>query len=39
MFAGDLAAPQPNAQTYDPQTLAPFVKPRPRVEVREVPPS
>lgn len=37
--AGDLAAPQPSAQTYDPQTLAPFVEPRPRVEVREVPPS
>lgn len=35
--SGDLAAPQPSAQTYDPQTLAPFIKPRPRIEIREVP--
>lgn len=37
--AGDIMPPQPHTETYDPQTLAPFIKPRPRVEIREVPPS
>ena len=35
--AGDIMPPQPHAETYDPQTLAPFIKPRPRIEIREVP--
>lgn len=35
--AGNIMPPQPNAETFDPQTLAPFIKPRPRVEIREVP--
>lgn len=37
--AGDVEPPAAGVRFHDPQTLAPFVKPRPRVEVREVPPS
>lgn len=35
--SGDVRPPQPNAETYDPQTLAPFTKPPARAEIREVP--
>ena len=34
---GDVEPPAAGVRFHDPQTLAPFVEPRPRVEIREAP--